>query len=63
MNGTDAAALVPFVASCAQLTGMPMDEPRITVVAAVMTRIAEFAADVSAFPLSDDVEIAGVFTP
>jgi len=63
MNGTDTAAFGPFVASCAKLTDMPLDEPRLAVVAAVMTRIADFAADVRAFPLSDDVEIAGVFTP
>ena len=42
---------------------MPLREGRAAAVAAVMTRIAGFAADLEAFELADDVEIAGALTP
>jgi hypothetical protein len=60
-DSEDAAAV--FVRAAAQLAGMPLTADRERAVASTMSRIALFAADLEAFPLGDDVEIAGVFTP
>jgi hypothetical protein len=38
---------------------MPLGAERETAVAAVLARLASFAADVAALPLGDDIEIAG----
>ena len=52
------AALAALVDANAHVLEIPLvGEDRASVVAA-MTRIAAFAADVAAFPLADDVEIA-----
>jgi hypothetical protein len=51
------------VRAAAETTGMPLREERAVAVTAVMTRIADFAADLEAFELADDVEIAGAFRP
>jgi len=56
-------ALVAYVEAAAQLTQMPLTDERVRVVATVMTRIADFASDLGAFGLADDVEIAGIFRP
>jgi hypothetical protein len=56
-------ALVAYVRATAQLTKMPLSEDRVQAVATVMTRIDGFAANVGAFALGDDVEIAGTFGP
>jgi hypothetical protein len=52
-----------YVRAAAETTGMPLREERAVAVTAVMTRIADFAADLEAFELADDVEIAGAFRP
>ncbi len=55
--------LVAYVDAAARLTEIPLTAERVQAVAAVMTRIADFASDLTAFALGDDVEIAGTFTP
>jgi hypothetical protein len=56
-------ALVAYVRCASGLTNMPLSDERVQAVATVMTRLADFAANVEAFSLSDDVEIAGTFKP
>jgi hypothetical protein len=56
-------ALVAYVESVSELIQMPLNDQRARAVAAVMARIADFAGDVGALALADDVEIAGIFTP
>jgi Asp-tRNA(Asn)/Glu-tRNA(Gln) amidotransferase C subunit len=55
-------ALVAYVRATTELAKMPLSEERVQAVATVMTRIAGFAANIEAFGLGDDVEIAGAFT-
>jgi hypothetical protein len=63
MNAPSDATIISYVEAAAQLAQMPLAAERVPVVAAVMARIAGFAADLRAFELPDDVEIAGIFTP
>ncbi len=59
MSSEDDGALRAYVAAAAQLTAMSLSTERVEAVAAVMTRIAGFAADIGAFVLDDAIEIAG----
>lgn len=63
MSDDDRSACAAYVGAAAELTHMPLSLERARSVAVVMERIASFAADLRAFPLADDIEIAGVFTP
>jgi hypothetical protein len=56
-------ALAAYVDAAAGLTEMPLTDERAAAVAVVLARIAGFAADLDAFALGDDVDIAGAFTP
>jgi hypothetical protein len=51
-----------YVHAVAALTEMPLSPEREKAVAAVMARLADFAADTDALPLGDDVEIPGTFS-
>ncbi len=65
-DGPSAAAIdaaAAYVDVVAELVQMTLSEERRIAVAAVMARIAGFAAHVRDFALTDDVEIAGIFTP
>jgi hypothetical protein len=42
---------------------MPLGAARAAAVARVVARLADFAADLEAFELGDDVEIAGAVAP
>jgi hypothetical protein len=57
------AALVAYVQTSTELAKMPLSAERVPVVVTALTRLADFAADLEAFPLGDDVEIAGTFAP
>lgn len=50
--------IAAFVNASACMLAMPLDDEDRAPVLAAMTRIAAFAADLAAFPLSGDVEIA-----
>ncbi len=52
-----------YIDAAATLVQLPLSEEGRLAVAAVMIRIAGFAAHVRNFALADDVEIAGIFTP
>ncbi len=52
-----------YVDAAAALTGMPLGAARAAAVARVVARLADFAADLEAFELGDDVEIAGAVAP
>jgi len=52
-----------YVRAASALTGMPLDADHVQAVATALTRIAGFAANIEAFALADDVEIAGSFAP
>ena len=56
-------AIETLVDASASVLEMPIAPEYRAAVIAVMRRIAGFAADVTAFPLADDVETAAVFTP
>jgi hypothetical protein len=56
-------ALGNYVEAAARLAHMPLEAERVDEVVAVMGRIHAFAADLRAFALADDTEIAGIFTP
>jgi hypothetical protein len=58
-----ARAVAAHVDAAAALLEMPLDVERRAAVIAALTRLAEFAADVARVPLSERVEIAGVFVP
>jgi hypothetical protein len=51
------------VDAAAALLEMPLDPERRAAVIVAMTRLADFAADVASVPLTDDIEVAGVFVP
>jgi hypothetical protein len=55
--------LAAYVRAASELTEMPLDAERVRAAATVLTRIARFAANVEAFPLADEIEIAGSFAP
>ncbi len=57
------AAISAYVDAAAAVLEMPLDAERRTAVIAAMTRLAAFAADVTAVELAGEVEIAGVFVP
>jgi hypothetical protein len=59
----NATEIAIFVDATAVMLNMPLDAHHREGVIAAMTRLAAFAADVAAVELSDDVEIAGTFTP
>ena len=59
----DTAPVTSYVDATAALLDMPLDAERRTAVIAAMTRLAEFAADVTAVELAGEVETAGVFVP
>jgi hypothetical protein len=63
MSDDRTAALVAYVQAATELTKMPLSAERVPVVVAALTRLADFAADLEAFALGDDVEIAGLFVP
>ena len=54
-------SLAAYVRAASEVTKMPLDADRVQAVATVLTRLAGFAANVEAFALGDDVEIAGSF--
>jgi len=55
--------LAAYVRAASALTDMPLDADRVQAVATALTRVAGFAANIEAFALADDVEIAGSFAP
>ena len=59
----NATEIAIFVDATAVTLNMPLDADHREGVIAAMTRLAAFAADISAVEMSDDVEIAGTFTP
>ncbi len=61
MNDDDAIA--DFVDASARALELPIAAGYRATVITVMERIAAYAADVAAFGLADDVEIAAAFTP
>ncbi|MGD0474036.1 MAG: AtzG-like protein [Candidatus Velthaea sp.] len=61
MSDAPPQAITAYVEAAAVLTKLPLDADRVHAAAVAMTRIADFAADVEAFALGDDVEIAGTF--
>jgi hypothetical protein len=63
VNEFDDDVLAAYVHAVSALTRMPLSAERETAIAGVLKRIAGFAADLEAFELGDDVDIAGVFTP
>jgi hypothetical protein len=63
MSGGSVGPSAAYIDAAAELVQIPLSEERRIAVAAVMTRIAGFAAHVRDFTLTDDVEIAGIFTP
>ncbi len=56
------AALAAYIQAATELTKMPLSAERVPAVATAMLRLADFAANLDAFALGDDVEIAGTFT-
>jgi hypothetical protein len=52
-----------YVDAAAALLAMPLEPEHRAVVLATMERLAAFAADVAAFDLKPEVEIAGQFAP
>lgn len=63
MNEPDREGIGAYVRAAATLTRMPLAPEREPLVAAVVARLAELAAELTAFPLADDDEPAGVFLP
>ncbi len=52
-----------YVDAASVLLAVPLEPARRIATIATMERLAAFAADVAAFPLAVDVEIAGEFRP
>lgn len=61
--GNDVATLTAYVDAAAEALAIPLSAESRAGVITAMTRLASFAADVSAVELANDVEIAGVFVP
>ena len=56
-------ALRAYVREAARLQHMPLPAERESAVVAVVARLAEFNAELAAFPLADHDEPAGTFVP
>jgi hypothetical protein len=59
----DDAALAAYVDAAAVALAIPLDGELRAGVLASLARVAAFAADVAAFEIGHDVEIAGEFVP
>ncbi|MBC0856618.1 DUF4089 domain-containing protein [Pantoea sp. SGAir0180] len=58
MNQSDWAA---YIAQMEQILNVELDEDRRTALLQQMTRIADMAAPLMAYPLDDRLEVAGVY--